>query len=102
VIYDILIKNAPNSYETGDVIDIHPAGHIFRPGELDLQVFTIIKNVELSATDKLLLKIADAQLVIPKSVLPVPALRRKLLNRDNIKYIKRRRYRVTNNITERK
>jgi len=89
----LLLKNSPNAgYETSDVVAIVSDSHEWGSGELDANVFTIVKNVSLSETEKQLLLMLDKQIEIPKSALKVPALRKALVNRGNMKYKGRRRY----------
>lgn len=92
----LLLKNSPNAgYTTSDVVAIVPDNHIWGTGELDTDVFTIIKDVTLTDNEHGLLLMTDEQIVIPKSALKIPALRKKLINRDNKQYVGRRRYKFT-------
>lgn len=94
---ELLIKNSPNAgYVTNDVVYIAPDNHSWGSGELDTNVFTIVKNVAITQYEKELLLMLDEQVIIPKSALKVHALRKAMINRENMKYQSRRRYKYTN------
>lgn len=98
----LLLKNSPNAgYETSDVVAIVPDDHVWGSGELGSagelvsDAFIIVPDVALTDNEKELLLMTDEQVVIPKSALKVPALRKALVNHGNMKHKGRRRYKYT-------
>jgi len=89
----LLLKNSPNAgYTTNDVVYIAPDDHEWGRGELDTDVFTIVKNVELTEDEINRLKMVDFQMVFPKTALKMLNQRSRLVRLDNIEHVRRRRY----------
>ena len=99
----LLLKNSPNAgYETNDVVVAMPDDHIWGTGELQSSVFTIVTGVTIDDETKDKLLVSDEQIQVAKAAMKIPALRKKMINRDNMKLSKRRRYRYVNDQMERK
>ncbi len=99
---ELLIKNSPNHYETGDLIDFREDGFQWSTGASQSDVFTILKGVDITEAECELLMMPDEQLIIPKSVLKNPIMYKGLINIENMQEIKRRRFTVKNSKLERK
>ncbi len=99
---ELLIKNSANHYETGDLIDFRENGFQWSTGARQSDVFTILKNVDVTEAECELLMQPDQKLTIPKSALKNHSIRKGLMNRENMQEIKRRRFTAMNSKLERK
>ena len=90
---DLLVKNNPNHYDTGDIIYIAPDGHQWGGGELDTNVFTIVTGVTLTDRERELLLMPD-DMINFSSYSMLPTFRSLSLKGEQLNYLNRRKYQL--------
>jgi hypothetical protein len=97
---ELLLKNSPSSYETGDLVTTMPDGHQWGSGELDPVKFTVEKNVNLTDSQVGLLFVRNDAFKNVSAVSNIPAFRHSLFNAENLTHIGRRKYYYDNGVVK--
>lgn len=93
---ELLLKNSPNHYETGDAVVVMPDGWGWGEGELNTNVFTIEKGVTLTDSEAGLLTQQDIAPLNNSAISRLPTFRSLSTKFENAKLLHNRKYAYDN------
>jgi len=97
----LLRKNAGGGFDAGDTVYVtNEDGHQWSPIEEDISIFTIIKNVPFSQSDKSRLIMPNEEFRNVSAISKIPAFRHSLFKSARMKVLHGKKYHYVNDKVE--